>query len=161
MKIIAAFEPDEMATILAALRYYQEKGQGDPANRSDDIHEIATCGDEVISLDATAIDDLCERLNTSPPRGALLSLIDAGLTFAQALPVFAEHQRVTEPDLAAYVEAADSLKIVRDGVLEVDGDVIVSKGNGGAYVSAWLYVENQAAGITTAQEEEESDDEEG
>ena len=60
MKLIST---QELATILAALRYYQEKGLGDPANRSADIHEIATDGDEVISLDANDIDDLCERLN--------------------------------------------------------------------------------------------------
>jgi hypothetical protein len=54
----------EHATILAALRFYQENGQGDPANRSLDIHEIATNGDDVISLDEKGIDELCEMLNT-------------------------------------------------------------------------------------------------
>jgi hypothetical protein len=53
----------ELATVLAALRFYQANGQAEPANRSDDIHEIATNGDEEISLDDAAIDDLCERLN--------------------------------------------------------------------------------------------------
>ena len=54
----------DLATILAALRFYQENGQGDPDNRSDAIHEVATGGGDVISLDAAGIDDLCERLNT-------------------------------------------------------------------------------------------------
>lgn len=61
--------PDELAglsTILAALRFYQEHGQGDPANRSDELHELATCGGECISLDDSAIDELCERINTTP-----------------------------------------------------------------------------------------------
>lgn len=53
----------ELATVLAALRFYQANGQGNPANRSDAIHDIATAGDEVISLDDDGIDDLCERLN--------------------------------------------------------------------------------------------------
>lgn len=53
----------EHATIMAALRYYQQQGMGDPANRSDDIHDIATQNDDVISLDAEGIDDLCERIN--------------------------------------------------------------------------------------------------
>ena len=53
----------EHATILAALRYYQSKGMGDPNNRSLAIHEIATNDDEVISLDADGIDSLCMRLN--------------------------------------------------------------------------------------------------
>lgn len=52
----------ELATILAALRTYQAAGYGEPANRPDDIHDIATDGD-VISLDAVAIDTLCERIN--------------------------------------------------------------------------------------------------
>lgn len=56
----------EHATVLAALRFYQEKGQGDPANRSAALHEIATNADEVVSLDAEAIDALCEKINTAP-----------------------------------------------------------------------------------------------
>jgi hypothetical protein len=53
----------EHATILAALRFYKESGMGDPSNRSDIIHDIATNCDTVISLDADAIDALCERIN--------------------------------------------------------------------------------------------------
>lgn len=63
---LPALDGAELATIFAALRFYQQKGQGDPANRSDAIHELATTGPggvEVISLDAAGIDRLCERLN--------------------------------------------------------------------------------------------------
>lgn len=56
----------ELHTLLAALRFYQQQGQGEPANRSDVIHDLATNGDEVISLDDEGIDQLCERINTSP-----------------------------------------------------------------------------------------------
>jgi hypothetical protein len=64
---------DEHATILAALRYYQEQGMGEPDNRSNAIHEIATAsytdhkGEEhevLSSLDDEWIDKLCERVNT-------------------------------------------------------------------------------------------------
>jgi glycosyltransferase A (GT-A) superfamily protein (DUF2064 family) len=55
----------ELATVLAALRYYQEQGMGEPANRSDAIHEIATDGGEVVSVDADGIDTLCEKINKS------------------------------------------------------------------------------------------------
>lgn len=56
----------ELATILAALRFYQAAGMGDPFNRSDAIHEIATNGGEVFSsLDAEGIDQLCEKLNVA------------------------------------------------------------------------------------------------
>lgn len=54
---------EEVATVLAALRFYRQKGLGDPDNRSDDIHDIATDGGDLTSLDADGIDDLCERLN--------------------------------------------------------------------------------------------------
>lgn len=51
-------------TILAALRYYQMQGMGEPVNRPDAIHDIATDGDTQISMDADAIDELCERINS-------------------------------------------------------------------------------------------------
>ena len=54
----------ELSTTLAALRYYQSRGFGEPANRPGDIHEIATDGGTVMaSLDDEGIDSLCERLN--------------------------------------------------------------------------------------------------
>ena len=52
-----------LCTIIAALRYYQENGQGDPSNRSCHIHDIATNCEEGISLDAEGIDALCQALN--------------------------------------------------------------------------------------------------
>lgn len=55
--------PEELATVLAALRYYQSQGFGNPQNRPLDIHEIATSGDQVVSLDDEAIDRLCEKIN--------------------------------------------------------------------------------------------------
>lgn len=64
--ILTSIESDELATILAALRFYQEKGMGNPDNRSDEIHDIATNGDEVTSLDDDGIDALCEKLNCAP-----------------------------------------------------------------------------------------------
>lgn len=57
------FSAEEHATILAALRFYQKHGQGDPANRSDDVHAIATDDGDLISLDEHGIDQLCEKLN--------------------------------------------------------------------------------------------------
>jgi len=55
---------EELHTIIAALRLYQSMGCGDPENRSDDIHELATNGGDVISLNDDGIDELCERINT-------------------------------------------------------------------------------------------------
>ncbi len=56
-------EREDVGTILAALRYYQQNGQGNPDNRDDAIHDIATVGGELISRDDEGIDDLCNRLN--------------------------------------------------------------------------------------------------
>lgn len=53
----------ELNTILAALRFYQEAGMCDPANRSDFIQAIACPTDDDTSLDESGIDDLCERIN--------------------------------------------------------------------------------------------------
>lgn len=54
----------ELCTVLAALRFYQGEGMGEPAKRSGEIHEIATDSGVVLSsLDGEAIDELCERLN--------------------------------------------------------------------------------------------------
>lgn len=59
---------EDRNTILGALRFYQEKGMGEPANRSDAIHDIATNGGEDVSYDAADIDDLCERINVAQPQ---------------------------------------------------------------------------------------------
>ncbi|MGD1032699.1 MAG: hypothetical protein ABSA05_16340 [Opitutaceae bacterium] len=46
----------------------------------------------------------------------------------------------------AYQQGAESL--ARDGEVEVDDDAVVSMGDdGGAYVQAWLWVSDEAAGI--------------
>jgi hypothetical protein len=66
MEMQYEIDNEELATILAALRTYQEAGYGEPCNRPDRIQDIATQGDgtEYTSLDADDIDELCERLNT-------------------------------------------------------------------------------------------------
>lgn len=53
----------ELNTILAALRFYQDEGMCEPDNRSDGIHDIATNGNADISMDLEGIDALCEKLN--------------------------------------------------------------------------------------------------
>jgi hypothetical protein len=60
---VAHLTAPELATILAALRHYQQTGQGDPANRADMIHNIATDNGRLVSLDSSGIDDLCNRIN--------------------------------------------------------------------------------------------------
>lgn len=63
---IVVLKSDELATVLAALRFYQESGLADdPMKRSDWIHHIATDGESLISLNGEAVDELCERINCS------------------------------------------------------------------------------------------------
>lgn len=61
--ILIHVSPEEFHTIIAALRYYQVKGMGNPVFRSDGIHDLATNGGEVTSLDDDDIDELIERIN--------------------------------------------------------------------------------------------------
>lgn len=65
---------DERNTILAALRYYQHCGMGEPDNRPDWLHDIA-CPDpgNCTSLDETGIGELCERINTADTSSLLLA----------------------------------------------------------------------------------------
>lgn len=56
---------DELNTILAALRYYQHNGMGEPNNRPDWLEDIACPTEDDTSLDAEGIDFLCDQLNFS------------------------------------------------------------------------------------------------
>ncbi len=62
---VLVVDPQQFHTIIAALRFYQEKGQGSPYRRSYWIHHLATGGDEdVTSLNTEDIDDLVYMINT-------------------------------------------------------------------------------------------------
>lgn len=55
-------DAQDKATIRAALRFYQKEGMGDPVNRADDIHDLATDNDNVISHDSGGIDVLIKKI---------------------------------------------------------------------------------------------------
>lgn len=55
--------PAQIATMLAALRYYQQQGMCDEGKRPPDIDDIATDGGSVTALDEDEVDDLCQQLN--------------------------------------------------------------------------------------------------
>lgn len=57
----------DLHTLLAALRFYQELGQGGIAERFPWIDDLASNGGKVTPLDCGGIDALCERLNFSGP----------------------------------------------------------------------------------------------
>lgn len=60
----------DKATVLAALSVYLRDGQGDPDRRSDEIQELATAGDEVISMDDEGVKGLIERVRRVQPQQA-------------------------------------------------------------------------------------------
>jgi hypothetical protein len=53
----------ELHTVLAALRFYQERGQCDPANRSAPIEDLASNLSQIQTLESQEIDRLCAMLN--------------------------------------------------------------------------------------------------
>jgi len=71
---------------------------------------------------------------------ALKTLIASGLTFSECVRAFGEDEN--DPHVAA------ALGKVREGELEVDVPAVVSRGaDDGAYVMAWVWVSNEAAGV--------------
>jgi hypothetical protein len=57
----------EWATVLAALRFYQERGQTKPAQRSAWIEVITTDAGRLTALTAEELEQLCLRLNLPAP----------------------------------------------------------------------------------------------
>jgi hypothetical protein len=78
----------EHATILAALRWYQQMAPDLP----DDIRKIATNGGAIKRLSAAGIDELCERVNAGEP-----PVIGIGITVEDGLvqAVFTDKEGVT------------------------------------------------------------------
>jgi len=56
------FEPEEIATLIAALAHYKWHGCGEPDARNAVIHKMATAGDQLVSLDDEGIDALAIKL---------------------------------------------------------------------------------------------------
>lgn len=53
---------EELHTVIAALRFWQQQGMCEPCNRSDELQDLATNGDEVTSLCDEDVDALVESL---------------------------------------------------------------------------------------------------
>lgn len=105
-KYTISVEPDELNTILAALRYYQQSGMGEPSNRPDWLQEIACPDDDATSLSDSEIDRLCEEINCSPgepvPTGVVIGSrwrwnIPDGSQFTVVEDVDGEHVRIKFP----------------------------------------------------------------
>jgi hypothetical protein len=149
----------EHATLLAALRYYQQRGFGEPVNRPDDIHELAAPDHVMSSLDQFGIERLFEGLDggARDVTGAVEDLVHAtsGDYFTDAPECSAAVERIERcrdsvaelarsgPRDANYVrsvrpddEAPASVDIVllQDGqALAINGEAVVLFPNLAAY----------------------------
>lgn len=61
------FDATDKATILAALTHYRDAGMGEPDNRSEELHAVATANEQVISMDAAGLADLIARVQSMAP----------------------------------------------------------------------------------------------
>lgn len=129
------------ATVLAALRMYQ--AELDYQNIKGvkilpgQLGEIATNGGTLTPLTGDQVGQLNEALNHT------------GLTFGEIV------NQLGDDDSDPYVAAAQQHRLLEEGTLEVDGWAVVSRGDDdGAYVMAWLWISNTAAGIKGDEEEE-------
>lgn len=132
----------QLATILAALRVYQQCGGSSIAA---DIENIASNGDEFAPLVGDQIDALCESINQASPAKELVveALKSHGFAFEDLLPAFAETE-----EASPFVAAARKLVMNDEGSVEVDDPTVVSRGDErGAYVQAWIYVSSEEAGL--------------
>jgi hypothetical protein len=121
------------ATVLAALRNLQNTPSYSIPSA---IKDIATNGGTVTPLDDKAIDQLCEGLNHT------------GLSFGEVVNLLGEDE--SNP----YVAGAAEHHLANER--EFDGKVMVSDGgDDGAYVMCWLWVSDELAGVTPAEEPNE------
>lgn len=123
MKALYALTPEEHATVLAALRHYQGAAE-DLGRLPATVADIATNDGTVTPLLAFEVGQLCEDLNNH------------GLSAGEALNI------VGADEDNPYVAAAQNHRLISEGTLEVTAPAIVSPGDDGAYMMAWLWIDN-------------------
>jgi hypothetical protein len=133
MKALYALTPEEHATVLAALRFYQ--GALENGEPTGGVADIATNDGTVEPLVAFEVGHLCDDLNNH------------GLEFGDVVNL------IGEDESNAFVAAAHEHRLLDEGTLEVDPKTIVSDSEEGAYVMAWLWVSNEAAGVAPGGED--------
>ena len=70
-------QDEDLHTIIAALRYWQQMGMCDPFKRSDEMHSLCTNNDELQSYCDDDVDDLVLRLNVEMDPKSFLEEIKA------------------------------------------------------------------------------------
>ncbi len=59
---------DDAATIAAALAHYIATNQGEPDQRTDEVHDLATFDERIISLNNEAVTELFNRVKSEATR---------------------------------------------------------------------------------------------
>lgn len=147
----------ELATVLAALRYWQREGiWGDPRKELD----IATDGGEIEPLGQLEIDGLCERLNYREDSEAVnAEVLDSLKECSSLLEVFsprhelntavmrakraiAKSEKAEQKSIATPEEITQARELYgREGEIEIDDNARASRGDDdGAYIEAWVWV---------------------
>jgi hypothetical protein len=116
------------------------------------------CGRCAASFSAESAETAPEPI--APLGEALAALIAGGLQFGETVSAFAAVQDAEDGETGAYLAAAHRLH-AEDGVCEIDDAAIVSEGDEGAYVMAWVWVSRDDAGIMDEDDEEDEDGEDG
>lgn len=74
-------------------------------------------------------------------QGELKALIQKGLTFSDCVKAFG-----VDRDTNPYAKAACQVSC-SEGEIEIDETTVLSEGDGGSYVQAWIWVSDETAGI--------------
>lgn len=128
----------EHATVLAALRMYQAELDYQAVKGvkvlPGHLGEISTKSGTLVPLTGAETEQLAESLNHN------------GLAFGEIVNL------IGVDDSNPYVAAAHEHRLLNEGTLEVDGKTVVSESENGAYVMAWLWVDNDDAARLEAEE---------
>jgi hypothetical protein len=139
------FNKRETACLRAALQFYIACGLDEAKNRPANLEALATADGSVEAIEALDIGVVWVKLDAllKDAKAATLAAIKADSAF-----VFSDFTQVYGTDASPYLQAAKSM--ANEGVLEVDDFAIISESaDGGAYVSAWMWVSDEAAGISS------------
>ncbi|SEI14570.1 hypothetical protein [Paraburkholderia hospita] len=119
---IYAVSHEGHATLIAALRWYQKSGMGDPDNRDDGIHDLATDGGVLISLDSDGVDELVSTLQFGDMAESISTLRAQHARLLAALQAVHEAARMSDHDRVKYIAA-----IAAKGIREAGATTLVEQ----------------------------------
>jgi len=90
--VLLAVTPHEFDTMLAALRFWEARGDDAP----QEIIDIATNGGDHESMSLDAIDELCQDLNTGGRKPAIVEAAEGALTLMREFHEHCEEREYTD-----------------------------------------------------------------